>query len=261
MLAEPGRWSGKPVRIRRGPATVTGEATAGRRARRRPLGPLRPGKARTGRPGSQETSLRPPSRHNPRGKGWLQHEAQSHRRHGRRTPLVRNAGARGIRPRRPSGSKAPTRPSGGGDARLTTAAPVSKAGHDCSGTSAGGALDRATGGDWDAGWFDGLEHFVKTIRGETPAGDDYWSVWLNHKAVTVSACKAELQEGDDVLYFVDRCTFDGTGCSNQPVEPLALTAPVSATAGATGEVTVVKHNAAGAAEPVAGAKVAGRAWT
>jgi len=140
---------------------------------------------------------------------------------------------------------------------LTTAAPVSKAGHDCSGTSAGGALDRATGGDWDAGWFDGLEHFVKTIRGETPAGDDYWSVWLNHKAVTVSACKAELQEGDDVLYFVDRCTFDGTGCSNQPVEPLALTAPVSATAGATGEVTVVKYNAAGAAEPVAGAKVAG----
>jgi hypothetical protein len=140
---------------------------------------------------------------------------------------------------------------------LTTAAPVSKAGHDCSGTSAGGALDRATGGDWDAGWFDGLEHFVKTIRGETPAGDDYWSVWLNNKAVTVSACKAELQEGDQVLFFVDRCTFDGNGCSNLPVEPLALTAPAAVTAGQEAELTVVKYSAAGTAEPVAGARVAG----
>jgi hypothetical protein len=140
---------------------------------------------------------------------------------------------------------------------LTTAAPVSKAGHDCSGTSAGGALDRATAGDWDAGWFDGLEHFVKTIRGETPSGDDYWSVWVNNKAIAVSACKAELQEGDEVLYFVDRCTFDGTGCSNDPVEPLAMTAPASVTAGAIAEVSVRKYNASGVSAPVAGARVSG----
>ena len=91
---------------------------------------------------------------------------------------------------------------------LTTTAPVARAGHDCSGTSAGGALDRATAGDWDAGYFDGLGHFVKTIKGETPGGDDYWSVWINHKSATIGACAFELQEGDDVLYFVDRCTFD-----------------------------------------------------
>src|SRR3954449_11275963 len=48
---------GKPVRIRRGPATVTGDAT---RTGAHALEPLdrrrRPGKARGGRPGSQETS-------------------------------------------------------------------------------------------------------------------------------------------------------------------------------------------------------------
>src|ERR671939_1701979 len=47
---------GKPVRVRRGPATVTGDAT---RTSAAALGPLdrrrRPGKARDGRPGSQET--------------------------------------------------------------------------------------------------------------------------------------------------------------------------------------------------------------
>ena len=62
MLAEPGRWSGKPVRIRRGPATVTGEATAWRRTSPVTEPSRRPGKARRGRPGSQETFLRPPSR-------------------------------------------------------------------------------------------------------------------------------------------------------------------------------------------------------
>jgi hypothetical protein len=139
----------------------------------------------------------------------------------------------------------------------TTAAPVAKAGHDCSGTSAGGALDRATGGDWDAGYFDGLGHFVSTIKGETPSGDDYWSVWVNHGATSAGACATELQEGDEVLFFVDRCTYDGTGCSNAPVEPLALTAPASATVGVPGEVGVVRYDAAKTAHPVAGAKVTG----
>ena len=49
------------MRIRRGPATVTGEAAAGG-ATRRPLGARGPGKARSGRPGSQETSSDRPSR-------------------------------------------------------------------------------------------------------------------------------------------------------------------------------------------------------
>src|SRR4051794_35416351 len=47
---------GKPVRIRRGPATVTGDATRTSAAALEPLDRRRrPGKARSGRPGSQET--------------------------------------------------------------------------------------------------------------------------------------------------------------------------------------------------------------
>src|SRR3954471_10698326 len=47
---------GKPVRIRRGPATVTGDATRTSAAALEPLDRRRrPGKVRDGRPGSQET--------------------------------------------------------------------------------------------------------------------------------------------------------------------------------------------------------------
>src|SRR3954470_14882070 len=47
---------GKPVRIRRGPATVTGDATRTSVATLEPLDRRRrAGKARSGRPGSQET--------------------------------------------------------------------------------------------------------------------------------------------------------------------------------------------------------------
>ena len=52
------------MRVRRGPATVTGDAHRTRPAKRpQATGPeAGTGKARKGRPGSQETSLRPPSR-------------------------------------------------------------------------------------------------------------------------------------------------------------------------------------------------------
>ncbi|WP_028063403.1 DUF4430 domain-containing protein [Solirubrobacter soli] len=142
---------------------------------------------------------------------------------------------------------------------LTTTAPVSRAGHDCSGTSAGGALDKATAGDWDAGYFDGLGHFIKTIKGETPSGDDYWSVWVNHKSSMVGACAFELQEGDDVLFFVDHCTADPTTfeCTNAPVEPLAMTAPAQVQAGQAAELSVVKYDTTGKATPVEGATISG----
>src|SRR5215210_174765 len=51
-----GGGQGKPVRIRRGPATVTGDATRTSAATLEPLARRRgAGKARSGRPGSQET--------------------------------------------------------------------------------------------------------------------------------------------------------------------------------------------------------------
>jgi hypothetical protein len=140
----------------------------------------------------------------------------------------------------------------------TTAAPVSKAGHDCSGTSAGGALDRATSGNWEAGYFDGLGHFVKTIMGEQPPSTEgFWTLWVNHKPAQVGACATELQEGDQVLFFLDSCHLVGNTCSNAPVLPLALQAPAAVTAGSTAQVTVVRYDESGATAPVGGASVGG----
>src|SRR3954452_11503387 len=58
-----GRWTGKPVRIRRGPATVTGDAERRRLTRAAATEPPRADReGARGGPGSQETSLRPQSR-------------------------------------------------------------------------------------------------------------------------------------------------------------------------------------------------------
>jgi hypothetical protein len=151
-------------------------------------------------------------------------------------------------------------------ARVTTTTdPVNKSGkpgEDCSGTSAAGALERATAGDWSGTYFAGLGYFVTTIRGERHPGDpDFWTLWVNHRQAQLGLCGTELQEGDDVLFYVDRCEFDTArnACANEPVLPLALSAPRTATAGDTVEVTVVRYDANGATAPVAGAQVTGAA--
>ncbi len=85
----PGRWSGKPVRIRCGPATVTGEATAWRRSRRRSLS-SQDGSGRRGKVGPE--ARRPPSDRQAEAlveRGGSQHEAQPLYR-----PRCRNSRAR-----------------------------------------------------------------------------------------------------------------------------------------------------------------------
>jgi hypothetical protein len=70
----------------------------------------------------------------------------------------------------------------------------------------------------------------------------------------------ELQQGDDVLFFVDRCV---TGpppdflCTNAPVLPIELSTPRSVTPGVAFTVSVVEYDAKGAASPSAGATVTG----
>jgi hypothetical protein len=143
--------------------------------------------------------------------------------------------------------------------RVTTSAtPVTKGGEECSGTSAGGALDRATNGNWEA-THSSFGHFITSILGEAPAGTSYWAVWHNNRYSPVGACGLELQEGDQVLFLLDRCDeFDPEQetCRDQ-VLPLALTAPATATQGAATQVTVVSYDRAGATAPVAGARVTG----
>ena len=148
----------------------------------------------------------------------------------------------------------------------TDATPVNKdgqPGHTCSGTGAAGALEKATGGDWGGPWFDGLGYAVQRIKGESHVfpEPEYFALWINNRATNEGLCgtTTELQQGDDVLFFVDRCISDPVTflCTNAPVLPLGLTAPRSVTPGTPFTVTVVEYAPSGTPSPVEGATVTG----
>ena len=119
-----------------------------------PTGPPRAGReGAAGRPGSQETSLRPQSREALVERGGSQMHKHPVRPVGRRRARWSRPPAAGGRRDRPGrgdarharAAHAPSRPSRARSPRRRrrTRAP---------GTSAGGALERATGGDWDGRW-------------------------------------------------------------------------------------------------------------
>jgi len=136
--------------------------------------------------------------------------------------------------------------------------------HNCSGTGAAGALEKATGGDWSGPWFDGLGYSVQTIKGEShifPA-PEYFALWINNRAATEGICgtTTELQQGDNVLFFVDRCVAGPAPtflCTNPPVLPLGLSTPRTVTTGGAFTVSVVEYAPNGTPSPVAGATVSG----
>lgn len=106
---------------------------------------------------------------------------------------------------------------------------VTKNGTDaCTGTSALGALNQAVGGDWNGPWGGpGFGYAVETIRGEThndpfPADPArYWSFWVNYSFQQQGLCGTELQEGDDVLMFVD-CYSDPANNFCSALTPLRI---------------------------------------
>ena len=146
----------------------------------------------------------------------------------------------------------------------TTPDPVAKGGNPpCTGTSAAGALERATAGDW-TGTYSSFGYSVDRIFRESyPFGNgngDYWAFWVNDKPSPSGVCGFELQEGDEVLFYVDRC-FDAQppdfACKNDPVLPLELRAPAGGRTDTPAEVSVVRYDAGGTAAPVGGARVTG----
>jgi len=148
----------------------------------------------------------------------------------------------------------------------TTTTPVNKDGnpsHSCTGTSVAGALEIATGGDWNGPWFDGFGYSVHTIRGETYdfSTPDFWSLAVNNRESNTGACQTELQQGDEVLFFVARCEVGPPpdfACQNEAVRPLGLfDVPNSANRGEPFTVRVVRYDAGGNPSPVPGATVAG----
>jgi len=93
----------------------------------------------------------------------------------------------------------------------------------CTGTSVVGALQlatEATKGSWSGSWFEGLGYFVEEIDGagfppyvEGAPTNYSWSIWLNDKFSTEGVCQAELQPGEQVLFFP---ACEGTGCPAAP---------------------------------------------
>jgi hypothetical protein len=130
-----------------------------------------------------------------------------------------------------------------------------QAGHDCTGTSAFGALDQATAGAIGAHWDPTYAYQLDRVKGETldssGASGQYWAFWINDKFASAGLCQTELQTGDSVLLYPD-CY--GTGCVNP--SPLRLSGvPATAKPGDGATVRVDALGFDGAATPAAGATV------
>lgn len=145
------------------------------------------------------------------------------------------------------------------DATLTTTrtAVVGKDGnraHSCTGTSAAGALDQATAGDWAASWFDGLGYAVDAIGGVRAPADfsAYWALWVNGRSSATGLCDTELKPGDDVLEFLCTSTPDFSSCTNLPLD-LEVVRPQLGSM----DVKVVLLKGDGTSTPVADATVQG----
>jgi hypothetical protein len=123
----------------------------------------------------------------------------------------------------------------------------------CPGTTAAGALQLATEGNWDH------EAYIQTILGEThewTMGDPrYWAMWVNDKYAEEGACTLQMHEGDRLLFLVDRATAPEY---TPTVFPLELSgAPTEIAQGETATVTVDKYSTAGAASAASGVSVKG----
>jgi hypothetical protein len=145
----------------------------------------------------------------------------------------------------------------------TTTSPVVKDGnpaHSCLGTSAAGALELATSGNWNGAWFSGLDYSVETIGGEShlfeegAATNYFWSFWHDNAPATTGVCQTEVSSGDSILFFPE-CFSETNACPPAP-NPLGITAPGVAEAGSPITVAVTSYaNATGAPSPAVGATV------
>jgi hypothetical protein len=136
------------------------------------------------------------------------------------------------------------------------------AAHTCPGTSAGRALELATGGTW-AGTYSTTfgDYDVNSIIGElhpvSPTDGTFWSFWVDNAPAVVGICQQQLNPGDQILFFPD-CF--GPTCPAGYVSPavLGLTAPAIVQAGTPFSATVVSYpNAGGTPTTLIGANVAG----
>jgi hypothetical protein len=145
----------------------------------------------------------------------------------------------------------------------TNETPVVKNGNpadSCSGTSAAGALELATKGDWDGEWNSSFGYGVETLEGVSYpfTQPDYWAFWRDNKPSPTGVCDTELSSGDSLLFFVE-CYSETAGvCPSTLPNVLSVEAPTTAEVGKPVVVTVSEYpNAGGEPKPAVGADVVG----
>lgn len=128
--------------------------------------------------------------------------------------------------------------------------------HACDGQAAIGALHQGTGGDWEGSWSEGMGYFVTAIADHKPRAPGYWEMWINRRQATAGICDAELEPGDDVLFFVQDCEYVPAleRCRN-PVLPLGVRVASTIRRGDVKPIRVVRYKPNGKAAPAAGARV------
>jgi hypothetical protein len=141
----------------------------------------------------------------------------------------------------------------------TTTTEVSRDGGACSGTSAAGALELATRGNWAGTWNSEYADYEITSIDERsyPFGKDlpYWSFWLNNAEASKGVCEAELEAGDQVLFF-PQC-YSSEECPSAS-SVLGVEAPATVEVDKPVTVTVRSYpRNGGAATALAGATVGG----
>ena len=73
----------------------------------------------------------------------------------------------------------------------------------CPGSTAAGALDAATHGNWTGKYYPTIGGiFISSILGVKPTGSHYWAIYVNGKLSNVGACKSTLKSGEKLLFKV-----------------------------------------------------------
>lgn len=101
-----------------------------------------------------------------------------------------------------------------------TSKAVARYGGSCTGDSAAGALQQATGGRWEGAWSSSFgDYEVTGIEGVRlafepgAAANWYWSVWLDGREATAGVCELVPKPGETLL-FVPSCY--GKSCPSAP---------------------------------------------
>jgi hypothetical protein len=123
----------------------------------------------------------------------------------------------------------------------------------CPGSSAAGALDRATHHRWDGTYSSGLGIEVTKLLGEThvysPKGH-YWGIWVDNRFASAGICGLTLHKGERLLF----APVPASGS----ISVTAIKAPHNATRGKSFTVKVSYYTTKGRSKPLAGAKIDGR---